>query len=142
MKKASLPRRLNVWALSALLCIAIVAMLPSLEQLRIFATASTRRCTIHRFDRAAWSDSARIYSSEAIRGCMVDDLLAHTDFRGQPRIQVVKLLGEPRRTEYFPEYDLVYWLGPERGLAGIDSEWLAIKLNAAGRVTDTRVVTD
>jgi outer membrane protein assembly factor BamE (lipoprotein component of BamABCDE complex) len=126
----------------AILVVAIVAMLPSLEKLRILAVASAGRCTVHRFDRAAWSDSARTYSSEAVRGCMVDDLLARTDFRGQTRAQLVKLLGEPRRTGYFPEYDLVYWLGPEGGLAGIDSEWLVIKLNAAGRVTETRVVTD
>jgi hypothetical protein len=137
------PRRKKVALLILIiLVVSIVAMLPSPETLRILATASTGRCTVHRFDRAAWNDSARIYSSEAIRGCMVDDLLARMDFRGQPRIQVVKLLGEPRRTEYFPEYDLVYWLGPEGGLAGIDSEWLVIKLNAARRVTETRVVTD
>jgi hypothetical protein len=40
----------------------------------------------------------------------------------------VALLGEPPKTEYFKEFDLVYYLGPERGFMGIDSEWLVLKL--------------
>jgi hypothetical protein len=55
---------------------------------------------------------------------------------------VVALLGEPRRTRYFRQYDLVYWLGPERGMISIDSEWLVLRLDKRGRVTEERLVTD
>lgn len=73
---------------------------------------------------------------------MVDDLLATGRLPGRPRAVVAALLGEPRPTSYFREYDLVYWLGPERGVISIDSEWLVLTLDAAGRVADARLVTD
>jgi hypothetical protein len=73
---------------------------------------------------------------------MVDDLLQHHRLRGLDRSGVVALLGEPPHTGYFREYDLVYWLGPERGLMSIDSEWLVMKFDPAGRVTEARLVTD
>jgi hypothetical protein len=75
-----------------------------------------------RFDAAAWREPALAYGESAVRGCMVDDLLARHNFRGQSRSQVTALLGEPRPTDYFTEYQLVYWLGPERGLISVDSE--------------------
>ncbi len=100
------------------------------------------RCTTHRFDAVAWRDSTRAYSAEAIRGCMVDDLMARVELRGKARAEVVALLGEPRPTNYFREYDLVYWLGPEPGLMSIDSEWLVLKLNRSGRVSERKLVTD
>ena len=55
---------------------------------------------------------------------------------------VVAVLGEPTRTDYFKEFDFVYWLGPERGLISVDSEWLVIKLDPSGRVSQAQVVTD
>jgi hypothetical protein len=101
------------------------------------------RCKGHeRFDPAAWRDPAQAYGDLAVRGCMVDDLLARNQFRGQSHAQVVALLGEPRRTDYFSEYDLVYWLGPERGMISVDSEWLVFRLDGEGRVAEYRLVTD
>jgi outer membrane protein assembly factor BamE (lipoprotein component of BamABCDE complex) len=100
------------------------------------------RCTSRRFDGNVWRDSIRAYSDAAPRGCMVDDLLAHTQFRGKTRADVVALLGEPRPTSYFKDYDLVYWLGPERGLMSVDSEWLVMRLDRNGRVAEQKLVTD
>jgi hypothetical protein len=100
------------------------------------------RCDARRFDAAAWRDSAQVYSPAAVRGCMVDDLLARHEFLGRRRAEVVTLLGEPRPTPYFTNYDLVYWLGPERGAMSIDSEWLVIRLDSTGRVAERRLVTD
>jgi hypothetical protein len=51
------------------------------------------------------------------------------------------LLGVPPPTPYFREYDYVYWLGPERGLFSIDSEWLVVKLQN-DVVVAAEVVTD
>lgn len=102
-----------------------------------------RRCRGHtRFDAAAWRDEGLARGGRAVRGCMVDDLLATRRLPGRPRAAVAALLGEPRPTSYFREYDLVYWLGPERGPFSIDSEWLVLTLDAAGRVADARLVTD
>jgi hypothetical protein len=135
------PRRAKVLALFGALTV-VIAMFVSPGKAARRDLGITGRCTVHRFDSAIWNDSARTYSPEAVRGCMVKDLLARNDFREEPRSRVVALLGEPRPTGYFREYDLVYWMGPEGGLMGIDSEWLVFKLNATGRVAETRVVTD
>jgi hypothetical protein len=122
--------------------ILVIAMFLSPNKAARRESGITERCTVHRFDSTTWHDSARTRYPEAVRGCMAKDLLARNDFREEPRGRVVALLGEPRPTSYFRQYDLVYWLGPESGLTGIDSEWLVFKLNASGRVTETRVVTD
>jgi len=54
----------------------------------------------------------------------------------------VAILGEPPKTEYFKEFDLVYYLGPERGFMGIDSEWLVLKLGPEGRVKRATIARD
>jgi hypothetical protein len=101
------------------------------------------RCPGHeRFDAEVWRDTVAAFYRMAPRGCMVDDLLEHHRLRGLERAGLIDLLGEPSRTGYFPEYELVYWLGPERGFMSIDSEWLAIRLDPAGRVAEARLVTD
>ena len=101
------------------------------------------RCRGHRvFAPKAWRDSTQAYGPLAVRGCMVDDLLARRRLQGLARNEVVALLGEPRPSSYFRQYDLVYWLGPERGLVSVDSEWLVFRLDATGRVAEYRLVTD
>ena len=102
-----------------------------------------RRCRGHdRFDSGAWQDSTLAFGPLAVRGCMVDNLLSKNRLPGQSRATVVALLGEPYPTNYFRDYDLVYWLGPERGLISIDSEWLVMRLDASNRVKEVRLVTD
>ena len=94
------------------------------------------------FDAELWRDSAQAYGANPIRIRMVDDLLLRHDFLDWRREQVVSLLGEPPETGYFSQYDLVYWMGPERGLIRLDSEWLVFRLNEHGRVGEYRVVRD
>lgn len=78
-----------------------------------------------------------------IRIRMVDDLLAQHDFSGKSRQEVELLLGPKTRTDYFSDWDLVYYLGPGRyGNAVGDSEWLVFRFDTAGRVQDCRVVHD
>ena len=93
------------------------------------------------FERAAWI-AAGTTDAEPQRTRMVDDLLRRTDFTGMTREQVTGMLGEPTNTEYFSDWDMVYYLGPERGLFGIDSEWLVLMLDAQGTVSAYRVTTD
>lgn len=104
---------------------------------------SESRCDGHeKFIRSEWMDTARAFGRQAIRGCMVDDLLVVHELRGRTRAELVALIGEPPPTDYLKDFDLVYWLGPERGLIGIDSEWLVIRLDKSGRVIETQLVVD
>jgi hypothetical protein len=58
------------------------------------------------------------------------------------RQHVIEPLGKPSDEGYFREFDLVYWLGPERGLISIDSEWLALRLGEDDRIIECRIVLD
>ena len=92
------------------------------------------------FDAAGWQDDANVGSG--IRQAIADRLLARRALIGKTRTEVVDLLGEPPPTEYFSDWDLVYWLGFERGFFGNDSEWLVLQFDAGHRVADARLVTD
>jgi hypothetical protein len=73
---------------------------------------------------------------------MVDDLLKQRRLEGLMREQVVELLGPVDQTARWREWDLVYYLGPERSPLGIDSEWLVIRLDAGRKVSTSQVVRD
>jgi hypothetical protein len=92
------------------------------------------------FDAAAWKGEKP--STNDVRIRMVDDLLRRHSFRGMRRDQVTGIIGEPDKTGYLKEWDLVYWLGPERGFISIDSEWLVFHLDEQKKVTDYRIVRD
>jgi hypothetical protein len=92
------------------------------------------------FDSAAWQDRDQIENAARIR--MVDHLLDHHDLGSKTRGEIVALLGDPDRTEYFRDWDMVYWLGPERSFFSIDSEWLVFRLDPDSRVVEHRIVRD
>jgi hypothetical protein len=92
------------------------------------------------FDPVAWQDEAQV--RQEVRLGMADRLVAQGTLHGKTRTEVVEMLGEPPLTEYFRDWDLVYWLGPERGFIRIDSEWLVIRLSPDGRVSEYRIVRD
>ena len=91
-------------------------------------------------DPVAWQADAE--ARTGVRLPMADRLLASDALIGKTRPEVVAWLGEPPRTGYFADWDLVYRLGIERGLFPIDSEWLVLRLDARGRVAEARIVTD
>src|SRR2546423_1794434 len=92
------------------------------------------------FDAASWQGEKALTNDVRIR--MVDYLLRRHSFRGMTREQATAILGEPDKTKYFKEWNLVYWLGAERGWMSIDSEWLVFRLDGQKRVTDYRIVRD
>jgi hypothetical protein len=92
------------------------------------------------FDSAAWKRSLPTKGDET-RLFMVDDLLDEHPLIGHSRHQVVELLGEPDSTPYFKNFEMVYFLGRERRVFGLDSEWLVLKM-PQGTVVEARVVTD
>ena len=100
---------------------------------------------LHRrsFDSAAWQRNDGWNTNWPARLSMVDDLLAHHQLRGLRRDSLERLLGPPDSTNYFSApNNLVYGLGPERGLMRIDSEWLVVALGPDGRVTEARILRD
>ena len=74
---------------------------------------------------------------------IVDDLLADYELIGMTEPEVLELLGShDNDSGYFQqESRLVYWLGPERGLMSIDSEWLILDC-LDGIVTAWQITTD
>jgi hypothetical protein len=77
------------------------------------------------FDPIIWQNKAQV--EKGTRLGMADRLVAQGTLLGKTRVEIVELLGEPPPTEYFRNWDLVYWLGPERGFISIDSEWLVFR---------------
>ena len=143
----SAPSRHWQWVRTAVIASAIALLVLTVALWQAYRAArrqlSESRCDGHEtFIQSEWMDTTKAFGRLAIRGCMVDDLLEQHELRGMPRAAVVALIGEPPPTGYFKEYDLVYWLGPERGLIGIDSEWLVIRLTKDKRVAEAQLVTD
>lgn len=79
------------------------------------------------FQPMLWKTAIQTDTDNPIKIRMVDDLLRRFKLIGMTQKQIDELLGKPPHTEYFSEYDYVYWLGPERSLFSIDSEWLCLK---------------
>ena len=92
------------------------------------------------FDGVIWRQGENASGGPRLR--MADGLLQSRVLVGRTRSEVESMLGIPRKTEYFQEYDLVYRLGMERGFISIDSEWLVLRLGKDGRVSDARIVSD
>jgi hypothetical protein len=91
------------------------------------------------FDSAVWNGPQ---VRDGVRLKMADRLVARRILIGKSRSDVLGLLGEPPATGYFKEWDLVYWIGPERGFISIDSEWLVLRLGTNGRVSEVKIVRD
>ena len=73
---------------------------------------------------------------------MADWMLLTRSLAGLTREEVVARLGDPPPTNYFRDWSMVYNLGAERGFFSIDSEWLVIRLDDSGQVSEARIVTD
>jgi hypothetical protein len=94
------------------------------------------------FNSATWISTPATFDHNSVRQRMVDDLLRSKALNGLTRLEVTALLGPPDKTIYFAGNDFVYMVGRERGFIEIDSEWLIIKLDAAGKVGKARLATD
>ena len=95
------------------------------------------------FDAEAWRAGLRddgVMWPTRLR--MADDLVRAKRLSGLSRPEVERLLGTPDTTAKFRNWDLVYHLGPERGLIRIDSEWLVVRLTPDQRVSEYRLVRD
>ena len=130
--------------LLVIVTVGLVAALSPLLVLEGTVAYRSLREYLHRrpFDSAAWRDLNQVDGSDPVRIRMVDDLVKSHRLDHLSRAEVENLLGHPTKTEYFHDHDLVYWLGPERGFMGIDSEWLVIDLDERSVVRKYAVVRD
>ncbi|MFO0773935.1 MAG: hypothetical protein U0172_04625 [Nitrospiraceae bacterium] len=94
------------------------------------------------FDTNVWKAKGQATAIWPDRLRMVDDLIANVPLQGRTKENVLALLGPGDLTDYFQDWDQVYWLGPERGWLRIDSEWLVLRYDSAGHVSDYRLVRD
>lgn len=125
----SLPRRL--------------ALLLPVVGLSAFALWYHRHGPLAPFDSAAWRAGESPTSDQpAPRLHLADGLLRSGILIGKTQAEVLALLGPPTDTDYFREYDLVYWLGIERGTFPANSDWLVLKFDSSGKVKSARIVSD
>lgn len=117
--------RRNILIIAAMVCVAVVAA---------WALWPVGRA----FDQAVWADEKQ----EGARLEMADRIVARRMLDGKARAEVVAMLGEPPKTGYFSDWNLVYRLGMERGFISIDSEWLVVRFDANERVSEYRIVRD
>ena len=106
----------------------------------IISAFMTGRLPFKFFDSQRWKQVER--SDDYSRLRMIESLTLSGRLNRIKRAEVVSLLGPSDDTDYFNEWDFVYWLGPERSFISLDSEWLVIKIGATGRVVDYRIVSD
>ena len=94
------------------------------------------------FDAAKWRQNVESGGNDPTRLQMIDDLLRRYSLQGMTRHEIEALLGKPPKTDYFRDYEYVYWLGPERNFISIDSEWLGLQFDASDRVSAVSVLRD
>jgi hypothetical protein len=126
------PRHQWLWAaLIVLGCVAAVSIgLVIFDRIVIASAFAGEKVNLLDFEPVKWQSARKRDSSyQSVRLRMADSFLADQKPVGKSRDQIVALLGEPDDTPYFSNYDMVYYLGPERGFMGIDSEWLVLRLS-------------
>jgi len=96
-----------------------------------------------RFDSKGWKANALDGSPMwPTRLRTVDDLLKRHLLDRLSREELESLLGPGFHTNYFPDWDIAYRLGPERSFIRIDSEWLVIRLDSSAAVKEYRLTVD
>ena len=118
----------------------VIAAIAFVLMLWIISAFMTGRLPFKFFDSQRWKQVER--SDDYSRLRMIESLTLSGRLNRIKRAEVVSLLGPSDDTDYFNEWDFVYWLGPERSFISLDSEWLVIKIGATGRVVDYRIVSD
>jgi hypothetical protein len=128
------------WKITLALAMFAVGGLPFLPALWLFGSEALKDWWHRRaFDAVLWrgQEATRYDPLWPPRLCMVDDLIGRRILPGKTEAQVIELLGPP--TDRMARTGsstcrLSYYLGPERGVFGIDSETLCIEISTDGKV--------
>lgn len=93
------------------------------------------------FDRGRWIMSIDEFETPTTRQRMCDDIIENHLKIGMTEAEILDLLGEP--SEGYSYHNMLsFYLGPERGWFGIDSEWIRVELDEDGRLVEARWGTD
>jgi hypothetical protein len=109
----------------------------------VFVLSSSLACgaaSYHKFDSEKWKQ-VELYGDDDTRLSMYGDLISRHKLIGKSKEEIIDLLGGQSDPAYFKDMDLRYWLGPEGGITGIDSNWLVLKLDN-NRIVHYEMVTD
>ena len=104
----------------------------------LFLTGGKRPPAARDFDATIWEDHLSVHDGG--RQGMAAQLIAEGTLIGKTRAEVVAMLGEPPWR--LPDWDMAYWLGPDRRILRTDSVWFIIRLGPDGRVAECRMVRD
>ena len=126
--------KIGLWlfALSITGCMILICSFLLWSPIRSYVNQTT-------FDTVQWK--AALDRNDPVKQRMLSSLTTNHRLIGKTKNEIDQLLGKPPTTGYFKEYDYVYWLGPERSLFGIDSEWLCLKFEN-DKVVAVKVLTD
>ena len=116
----------------------VSSVAPIRSLLAALCLASLCACS-SRFDAKDWR-AADLQTRD--RAMMVDDLLDRYPLVGRRREEVIALLGAPTPTDKWEGWQMIYVLGPDSWFMGIDHEWLLLRLDSRGIVTETLITTD
>jgi len=136
----SLLRALGLVLVSAVLlgCLAAAAAVLARGWAAAVRCEPPTKCEGAAFDATEWKAFGNW--TDPVRLRMVDDLTQRLGLVGRTRAWVDAELGTPERAERFAAAcDYVYWLGPERNLAGAGFEWLCLRFDG-DTVSEARIV--
>ncbi len=91
------------------------------------------------FEAAKWRDADL---TGRTRADMLPDFIKRYGLKGMARQQVVALLGPPTATDKWRGTDMIYVLGNDGSIFGIDNEWLLISMDRHDRVSSYRRTVD
>jgi hypothetical protein len=98
------------------------------------------------FEKEEWLHGTSKNQQNFPRLEMADDLMAKKTLYGMGKKEILAMLGEPDQKDVQwgekDQFGLLYWLGPERGLMSVDSEWLGITFDKKGKVSQYKLVRD
>lgn len=140
MPRCSMPNRSFTTARKGLLVLGAACLLAA--ALVVLGWSGRDNGERQPFDSTRWRESMASEQADPVRLRMIDDLLRKHRLQGMTREDVDALLGRPAKTNFFQDYEYVYWLGPERGFMSVDSEWLGLKFDGAQRVIRAEILRD
>jgi hypothetical protein len=95
------------------------------------------------FSASWWDVDTEKGTTFKTRYRVADRLAASGRLDDMTREEVIALLGAPvTDVTRLGKHDLIYVLGPERGLISVDYEWLLIDLDPLGKVAKVEVASD
>jgi hypothetical protein len=136
------------WKIRLTLATICVISVPFLSGLWFFGSAAIENRRHRRpFDADLWrrQELTKHDPHYPPRLCMADDLIGRRILIGMTEIQVIGFLGPPTDRMILPRTsacEISYYLGPERGPFGIDSETLCIEVGTDGRVSRSWIHRD